>query len=626
MDFFEHQDNARRNTKRLVAYFVLAVVLIIAAVYAVTAAIFLRDAGSFWNPTMFEGVALITILVIVAGSLWKSAELRGGGAAVATMLGGRLVDTNTSDGDERKVLNVVEEMAIAAGIAVPQVYLLADEAGINAFAAGMTPAHAVIGVTRGAATHLTRDELQGVIAHEFSHILNGDMRLNVRLIGLVFGIFCLAELGRLLFRTSGSRRGERKGGNPLPILGLALLIIGWIGVLFGRLIRSAVSRQREFLADAAAVQFTRNPEGLAGALKKIGGIHMGSRLQSAHAEEASHLFFADGLASAWSSAMSTHPPLVERIRRLDSNFDGVFPKIDLPPRIVPVMTPTMAAFAEVPRLRRTIPADAVAPLIGAPTPAQIVYAAEFQKLLSPTVAMAAHEPMSAAALVYAILLSPEESTRSTQIEQLQAQAEPALVAEAEKLRAEVAELGTAYRLPLVQLAMPALTRLSEQQFADFQLNLQLLIECDARVDLFEYALQKMVRRHLESRFGPQRPPVIQFYSLRPLLRDCSVLLSMVAHSGQSEPSAAQRAFACGAQRFGNANPLTLIDLSSCTPPEVDAALERLAEASPAIKKAVIEACARTAATDGKLETHEAELLRAIADALDCPIPPFIGGI
>jgi Zn-dependent protease with chaperone function len=338
MNFFEHQDRARRNTKWLVVYFIAAVALMIAAIYAVFAAAFLRGGGSFWHTELFAGVALGTVFVILCGSLTKTLALRQGGSAVASMLGGRPINTNTTDPDERKLLNVVEEVAIASGISVPTVYLLPEEEGINAFAAGRSPADAVIGVTRGCMTLLTREELQGVIAHEFSHVLNGDMRLNVRLIGLVFGIFCLSQIGRILIRTSGRRSGgSKKGGNPLPLIGIALMIIGAIGVFFGRLIKSAVSRQREFLADAAAVQFTRNPAGLAGALKKIGGLLHGSRIDNAHAEEASHLFFSNALASSWSSLMATHPPLAERIKRLDPSSMGAskrWPKLKRPNRCI----------------------------------------------------------------------------------------------------------------------------------------------------------------------------------------------------------------------------------------------------------------------------------------------------
>ena len=267
-----------------------------------------------WNPQLFLVATVGTLSVIALGSGFKTLELAQGGSTVATMLGGRLVDPTTSDPDERKLRNVVEEMAIAAGVPVPQVYLLPEERGINAFAAGHSTSDAVVAVTAGAVRLLTRDELQGVIGHEFSHILNGDMRLNLRLMGIIFGILCLTVIGRVLLYT---RSRSSKDKNPLPLLGLALIVIGWVGVFFGRLIQAAVSRQREFLADASSVQFTRNPAGLAGALKKIGGLEFGSKLEAAHAEEASHMFFGNGMGESFFHMMDTHPPLAERIKAID---------------------------------------------------------------------------------------------------------------------------------------------------------------------------------------------------------------------------------------------------------------------------------------------------------------------
>src|ERR1039458_7714733 len=339
MDFFERQDQARRNTKLLVVYFILGVAMLIVAVYAATLVIFTGVASShhhrydeqvqmvLWNPQLFLGAAIGTLAVIALGRGFKTLELAQGGSTVATMLGGRLVDPSTSDPDERKLRNVVEEMAIAAGVPVPQVYLLPQEKGINAFAAGHTTSDAVVAVTAGAVKLLTRDELQGVIGHEFSHILNGDMRLNLRLMGTIFGILCLAIIGRVLLQTARGG-GRSRGQNPLPLLGLLLLVIGYIGVFFGRLTQAAVSRQREFLADASSVQFTRNPGGITGALKKIGGLgETGSRLGHAHAEELSHMFFGNGVSEPFIGLLETHPPLAERIRVFDPNFDGKFPYV-----------------------------------------------------------------------------------------------------------------------------------------------------------------------------------------------------------------------------------------------------------------------------------------------------------
>src|SRR5271154_2796472 len=339
MDFFARQDQAKKKTKWLLLYFILAVATMIIATYVAAIVIFsgvqmqhqrFHEAPQqfeLWNPQIFLAVALGTVAIILIGSSYKTMALAAGGSAVSEMMGARLVSSNTTDPDERKLLNVVEEMAIASGVPVPQVYVMDDEDGINAFAAGHKPGDATVTVTRGCMKLLSRDELQGVIGHEFSHILNGDMRLNLRLMGTIFGILCLAIIGRILLQTARGG-GRSRGQNPLPILGLALLIIGYIGVFFGRLIQAAVSRQREFLADASSVQFTRNPNGITGALKKIGGLgETGSRLSHAHSEELSHMFFSNGISEAFIGLLETHPPLADRIRAFDPNFDGKFPEV-----------------------------------------------------------------------------------------------------------------------------------------------------------------------------------------------------------------------------------------------------------------------------------------------------------
>jgi Zn-dependent protease with chaperone function len=335
MDFFEHQAQARKNTAVLVAYFALAMVCLVAAVYLATVLGVhgmqtSQSTGAtpstlqFWQPRLFLYAVAGTLGVVVLGSLYKTARLSKGGSAVAEALGGRLMDADPADANERKLRNVVAEMAVAASVPMPKIYVLDDEPGINAFAAGHSPDNAAIGVTRGAMTALTRDELQGVIGHEFSHVLNGDMRINIRIMGVLFGIICLAVIGRIMLFSRGGR-----GRNPMVFIGLALIVIGGLGMVFGRLIQAALSRQRELLADASAVQFTRNPAGLSSALQKIGAA--GSKLDSPHAAEASHMFFENGLSKPFSGLMATHPPLAERIRAIDPGWDGTFtPRLSQP--------------------------------------------------------------------------------------------------------------------------------------------------------------------------------------------------------------------------------------------------------------------------------------------------------
>ena len=633
MDFFERQDKARRNTKLLVFYFSLAVLSLILAVNIAVSLIFtgFTAANSIDEPSiawsrseLLFWVTIGTLVVILIGSVFKSLQLARGGSAVAELLDGRLINSNTSDADERKLLNVVEEMSIASGVPVPQVYVMDGEAGINAFAAGHSASDAAISVTRGYMKMPSRDELQGVIGHEFSHILNGDMRVNLRLMGLVFGILCLTVIGRILIQTRGRK-------NPLPLLGLALIIIGWAGVFFGRLIQAAVSRQREVLADASAVQFTRNSSGLAGALKKIGGLTCGSRINSPHAEEASHLFFANGLGD---SVFATHPPLVERIRALDPSFDGKFPRViqerDISPapgaaqlsrpQQIPLAQAEWDSFAAP-----FISQHAVIANIGQATTEHLRYAVDFHQAIPPGLEAAARDPLGAGALVCAFLLASEPATRRKQLEDLDRATSEAIRDEIMRVWPDTQSMPPQARIPLVDLALPALRRLSPQQFEQFRAATETLVASNSETDLFVYMLRKIVVRHLETYFFPEQRRVTQFYALRPLASDCGVLLSATAYAGQENATKAYAAFGQGAESLSRAarSEIPCLPPDQCDLSHIDAALARLSQAVPQIKKNVLNACAQTVVADGVIQEGEAELLRAIADTLDCPVPPFV---
>ena len=616
-------------------YFVLAVACIIASVYFSTLLIFngmqpRHQRGqavaktTLWNPTLFSIAALGTLTIVTLGSLYKTMELSGGGGAVARSMGGRLVNPSTLDPDERKLRNVVEEMAIASGVPVPAIYVMDDQQSINAFAAGSAPTDAAIAVTRGCMTLLNRDELQGVIGHEFSHILNGDMRLNLRLIGVLFGILCLTTLGRILLQMRSSRDRDK---NPLPLLGIALLVIGWIGWFFGRLIQSAVSRQREFLADASAVQFTRNPSGLSGALQKIGA--RGSTVHSAHAEEMSHMYFGNGLGDPFMDLLATHPPLEERIRAIDPAWDGQFKWKGKTP------AETEAAqqrLSRVPGMQagvagltgNVVTASSVLPNLGKVTIPQLRYAEELRNSFSDNIHAAARAPLYATALVYALLLSPDATLRAQQLAELTRQLPPELAERTAALWPEVAPIATRARLPLINLALPALRYLPPDDLAQFTNALQYLIASDGEIDLFEFVLQQIIRRHLTEPVEGRRPGTIHYYTLKPLVPDCNVVLSALAYASHDQPHEIDQAFRAGATHLeAKSNDLQLLPPEAAGLAEVSAALERLVLAAPQIKKQLIEACAHAVGADGLIHEREAELLRAVAETLDCPIPPFV---
>jgi Zn-dependent protease with chaperone function len=592
-----------------------------------------------WNPGLFLMVSVGTLAVIFFGSSYKTMALSAGGSAVAESLGGRPVLSNTIDPDERKLLNVVEEMSIASGVPMPKVYVLPDEDGINAFAAGHTPSDAAVTVTAGCLRRLNRDELQGVIGHEFSHILNGDMRLNIRLIGILFGIFCIATIGRILLQARGSGRDR----NALPLVGLLLLAVGAVGVFFGRLIQAAVSRQREFLADASSVQFTRNPGGLSGALQKIGGF--GSVMESPHAADASHLFFASGFSSAFFEPMATHPPLPDRIRAIDPAWDGKFRRVEEEEveGEVTLRRPPLAQPSGLPRVPNmpgmviagavlesgaaappVIKSNSVLPNLGNPSPLLLKYAEELRSALPDSLRLAVREPLDATAAIYALLLSAEDALRAKQIGELANRVSSSVAEKTGNLYPDALQAANHARLPLVNLALPALRQLDAVQYRQFNDALEWLIDSDGQVELFEFVLQKIVRRHLEPHFNGTHRTAVQYYTLKPLVPDCALILSALANVSSSNPAEVAKAFQVGAPfLYAPENSgLALLPTDQCGLDRLGAALDRLAVAVPYIKKNLIQACAEVVGADGVIQESEAELLRAIADTMDCPIPPL----
>ncbi|MEE8481802.1 MAG: M48 family metallopeptidase, partial [Acidiferrobacterales bacterium] len=432
MNFFESQDRVRKNTAKLVIFFFLAVATLIIMTNLLVMVVFgyinsqqMQDGGSLVQQMDWQTFAAVSIgvgIVVLVGSLYKIMALSAGGKAVAESLGGQLIPQNTQDLNQRKLLNIVEEMAIASGTPAPPVYLLTDEQGINAFAAGFSPRDAVIGVTQGTIEHLSRDQLQGVIAHEFSHIFNGDMRLNIRLMGVLHGILILGIIGYyILYSTSFSRRGRSndKGAGGILALAIGLMVIGFAGTFFGGLIKAAVSRQREYLADASAVQFTRNPDGIAGALKRIGGLEFGSKVEAPGAPEVSHAFFAQGISGFMQAMSATHPPLAKRILRIDPQWDGKFDSSDKADSPAEVSTPAKKDAAD--KMAAVITGAAVLTAIdqvGNPKQETINYVRSLLAELSAVIKDAAHEPYGARAVIYSLLLDAEKDVRAKQLKQL----------------------------------------------------------------------------------------------------------------------------------------------------------------------------------------------------------------
>ena len=645
MNFFESQDRARKNTFQLVFLFALAVITLIIMTNLLVMVVFgfinsqqLQSGSALVQKMDWRMFALVSAgvgAVVLGGSFYKIMALSGGGRTVADALGGQLIPQNTNDLKQRRLLNVVEEMAIASGIPAPPVYILTGEPGINAFAAGFTPRDAVIGVTEGLVDHLNREQLQGVIAHEFSHIFNGDMRLNIRLMGVLNGILIIGLAGYFIMRStafSGRGRRDGRGGGQILALGIGLMVIGFAGTFFGGLIKAAVSRQREYLADASAVQFTRNPDGIAGALKRIGGLEYGSIVENPSAPEISHAFFAQGVSGFMQGLSATHPPLEKRILAIDPHWDGEFDVVD---KIDPLRDEEQAA--KKPTMSREALAQKTATVavgatmatvanainqIGNPKQETIDHARSLIAGLPEVVAEAAREPYGARAVIYSLALDRGQEVRGKQMEYLQMHADPEVFILTNKLMPEMGGLDIKYRLPLIDMTIPALKQLSLDQYRSFKENLKALVEMDSKIDLLEWSLQKILFVHLDGHFFKLPHPMTRYNHVRDLRQEVRVILSVMAYAGQQEQEDIEAAFHAAAEalEFGE---LQLREKSSINVADLDMATQKLEMLNPLATQKLLQACAVSVMNDQKISSVEAELLRAVASVLGCPMPPII---
>ncbi|HBM15563.1 MAG TPA: hypothetical protein DD381_04350 [Lentisphaeria bacterium] len=633
MDFFAHQDRARRNTVLLIIYYIITVILIIGAIYVVFAAVFLGEYSGLvgekpfrpqrmWNIELFLAVAGATLLIVITGTIYKIIQLSsGGGSSVATMLGGIQISHGTNDSDERKILNIVEEMAIASGLPVPPVYIMNNEASINAFAAGFSHDHAVIGVTRGCIKKLKRDELQGVIAHEFSHILNGDMRLNIKLIGVLNGILIIAMMGYWIMRSTrnSSSSGKKKGGTPLPLLGLLIWVVGYIGVFFGNIIKSAVSRQREFLADASSVQFTRNPDGIAGALKKISSHSMGSKVLSSNAQEVSHMFFANGIHNFWGSLFATHPPIEERINRITG--------ISLASKEIPFervsQDSLISTFSKISDkdIRIAVNPTEVIRKVGTLTQENLLYASSIHSGIPEEIKEALYDSYGAISVIYAMLLEDDATIRNFQLLGLKNRLEGHMYDQTFKLYEPISKIWLGFRLPILDMALPLLKTLTVPQYKDFRNNLDFLIKADNKISLFEYCVGKILTKNLDPIFNKTKIALVKYKDITLLIPRCEELLSCLAYWNAVTADAANEIFEKASEKLSVGN-LTIRPSEECNLTILDNSLNELALASPMVKKLIFEGCISCIIADNEIKIEEAELLRAIGSMLDCPVPPF----
>ncbi|WP_272165930.1 M48 family metallopeptidase [Vibrio diabolicus] len=611
MNFFDHQDTARQRTGLLVFLFSLAVVTITGLVsvlsigiyYGVTGEHFDQETALTYVLLCFAGVFLV---VAISSMVRLSALTSNGGRGVAESIGGKLISSNTLDAKHRQLLNVVEEMAIASGIPVPPVYVMQEERGINAFAAGMSIDDAVIGVTQGALDSFTRDELQGVIAHEFSHILNGDMRLNTRLIGVLFGITCIAHFGHLVLdnthhtsRVSRSSSDSDKGFAVIMLIAIICLVLGWIGTLFGSMIKAAISRQREFLADASAVQFTRNDQGIAGALKKIGSHIAGSSLNTKASDEMSHMMFGQSKLSGFSGLFATHPPLEERIRRIEPGWDGSFSQSSHRPT-TSFENDNVSGFSSGTSTQPEKPTTAELSEVGQ----------QLLNQLPSELVDIAREPYSARFIAFALIFDGSELQREM------IKSHIPNVSQAQLLPWLDYDLPLHLRFPLLELSIPALKSLSEGQKNRLCQVLRELSQTDDHYSLAEWCVINLLEKQLLESYGCTK----QIQSLKQLKESVFWLLRELAWVSHSQPEDAQRAFSSALTCLG-------FNDAELQPANKNwglnrAALELLLQLKPKSRRLFVKACRLAIESDGKVTVAEGELYRVIACFLEVPEPPL----
>jgi Zn-dependent protease with chaperone function len=660
--FFENQALARRNTKLLVLMYFLAVAGIIIAVDLVLAGVWAYGFADIYAPkgrtpgalAMLGAVpakiyllgALGTSLVIFTVSGWNIVQLSSGGKAVAEMVGARRVSPDTKDALERRLMNVVEEMSIASGVRVPGVYVMEGEAGINAFAAGYDVSDSIVAVTRGTLETLNRDELQGVVAHEFSHILNGDMRLNIRMIGVLAGIVFIGSIGEFIMR---SQRGgsDNKGAAPIFLGGLALLLIGYIGLFFARLIKAAASRQREFLADASSVQFTRNPDGIAGALDQIGMASAGALIANRHAEDVSHMFFGQALEMKLGGLFDTHPPLEDRIARVHGRFDregyrktraqatadssvvneSSDKKIPQKDAAVAVLGTAAMGFsgrrgADLGTGWGRSAADS-AQLVGSMDGGKVDYAARLLQSLPAGLRELLRDPAGARAALVALLLAPKPEVLKVQLDALGAKGMGALAEQARAAEAMTRRLGAAFHLPMIDLALPAVKSLPEVERRALVSALEAVIHADRRVSLHEFVVLSMARGQLAPRGKPGAAGSKRIAELQ----DAAVIvLSLVAHAGTRQDANGQRGAALAAAMRAGLTEMALPESSAAGTLTLEAAaeaLEMLKGLAPMQKAVLVKGLFAAVTHDGSIRVMEAELMRMVGAVLDCPLPPLL---
>ena len=634
MNFFQEQERARQHTGWLVGIFIIAVLMLIAITIVfviglylylddIPLANFLTDPLAYVSPDILYGVVVLVVGVVVAGSITKYLSLSSGGKSVAIALGGRQLNRNSADAQEKKLLNVVEEMSIASGISTPTVYII-EENGINAFAAGLTLDDAVIGVTRGCVEKLDREELQGVIAHEFSHIFNGDMRLNLQLTATLHGILLIGLIGRFILRSSTRRShstrssSSKKGGGLYVLaLGAGLFVIGYVGTFFGSIIKANVSRKREYLADATAVQYTRYPRGISGALKKIA--YYSSALNAPAAETYSHLYFAEGISTMFSSLLATHPPLDRRIKKIEPRWNGRFPDYRklTKPKHTEEKKRVKREKEEAKKERFTQGAIAAAMMSVGQVKEDEVEAVQAEiEALDEKVLKRLSDPLGAQAVILSLLYN---DTYKDELFAVVQKENPYLLLEFASFRQEEHQQLQEKSALIVSLSLNALKSLSVEQYQRFKKIVAAFIAADKKVSLFEWSMQYIIQRPLEMHLDLREVPKRTSTHIGAIKEELELLYSMLAQAQYEDETEAKEAFD-KSKRAMQAGALQYVNRDSISHERFLGAITAIETAKPAIAERIFEGVLHSIKMDGKVSQDENAFVHAIAQLMQVPLP------
>jgi len=636
MDFYKEQENSKKKSALLLLIFIISICVVVffVGMFFIAIDVFVYEEGTkSFNLTpsyILQNARLNVIIssflsifiVIVYGASKKFDELERGGYVIANELGGRLLFGESASSKEKTLINVADEMSLAAGVGSVPIYIIENK-HINAFVAGTTYDNAVLSVTRGAVELLNRDELQGVIAHEFSHIFNGDMKLNNFASGCISGILYIFIIGtELFFPLQFTATKHFSGITPKDVLrifvypltmsaGIALMLLGVVGVACAAFMQFALNRQREYLADASAVQFTRYPQGIANALKKIG--MYGDTLNNLRAGCYEHIFFSS----------HSSPSVGKRIKKIEPHWDGEF--IETRDKQDEIFSRK-----KIHPLTMSIKALTVAHILGQITNSGVIndralkHAKEVLNSIPDNVKQNAQNPLGAEFIIYTLLLDKNHESRKLQC-----------IAIAGKLFKDLKHQDTAVKmlmdmyesigflepvayLDIIHICASTLKNISANQYAVFRKQVNELILHDEHVSVFEWCVRYIVLYPLDMAFGLRKTPLDIHTHIGALKNELEILLSALSYI-QFKDDANGRDIFERVKKQGGITALKYIPYSEFSPERFEKVVDEIQNSKPMVRRKILELCIFALNGDGEINNRDIAVIHALGEVLHLPL-------